>query len=70
MFVYYKSGSGKKQLKSLMEGSMETTATVDVDKLILDFSTWEEVHLRNTDINSYSLSLSPPLSQCSVLLTC
>ena len=40
-------GAGKKQLGTKVE-SMESgvaTATVDLDKLIIDFSTWEEVHL-------------------------
>ena len=37
-------GAGKKQLGMSMESGI-ATATVDLDKLIIDFSTWEEVHL-------------------------
>jgi hypothetical protein len=45
--VCLQSGSGKEAAGgkvSSMECSV-ATATVDLDKLILDFSTWEEVHL-------------------------
>ena len=45
--VCLQSGSGKRSscVASMESSNSVATATVDLDKLILDFSTWEEVLL-------------------------